>query len=886
MNFLKLFILVLLLPALAFGQRAATISGVIQDQYKRPVADANVIVLGIRTGTISDKKGRFSLTVPSNHDITLKFSHVKYFGKSLTFNLSEGENKQIRLTMKSRTLNQFTLEYIDPGTGNLDEYDIILPSEMTSVNGGVEGTLKFGNYGVSQTSELSAGYNVRGGNFNENLIYVNDIQVYRPFLARSGQQEGLSFVNPYLINNILFSSGGFDARYGDKLSSVLDIRYTEPTIKDTTLNGSFTASLLGVSSHIEKYVSPRFNYISGLRYRTNSYLLGALDTQGEYKPTSIDYQGMFNYHLNETTKLSFFGTYSKNDYRVIPENRETNFGSINQALRFTVFYEGQEVTAFETYMGAVSLQHEFSDSLKMKFITSVYRTQESEHFDLLGEYRLDELERDLGNDQYGEVAFNRGVGAFLDHARNDLDATVANAYTKWTYNVNQHKLEWGAKFQHEIINDQISEWNYVDSSRFNIPHPQDSVGYVDPSAQPYQYLTLSNVIKSKNNISSNRITGYIQDRKSFQFPTKIYFEDSIITKDTAYLYRDTIETAKSINATLGVRAHYWGFNGQTVVSPRFSINYRPARFYLHNNEAYRRNLLFRFATGYYYQPAFYRELRNLQGEINPEIRAQKSLHFVLGMDYTYFMWGRPFKFGTEVYYKHLSDLIPYEIDNVRIRYYGENNAVGYATGVDMKLNGEFIKGVESYASLSWLKTEEDILDDYYYDYFNSDGEQIYFGYTSNDVVVDSVRHEPGNIPRPTDQRVSFATFFQDRMPKEWDTDKFKFSTMKVNLTMVFGSRLPYGPPGEDRYKDILRSSLYKRVDIGFSKELFTDQTKLKDGSIWKKMDKVWISFEVFNLLDISNTINYSWIKDVTGRQYSIPSFLTSRRLNLKFVAQF
>ena len=369
-------------------------------------------------------------------------------------------------------------------------------------------------------------------------------------------------------------------------------------------------------------------------------------------------------------------------------------------------------------------------------------------------------------------------------------------------------------------------------------------------------------------------------------PKIIYFEDSVKSKDTTYFIQDTIETNSYFSMTGGVRANYWDYNNQLVISPRISFNFRPAWFYVRENEIYRRNVSFRFATGFYYQPPFYRETRNLQGVINPEIRAQKSVHFVLGSDYTFFMWKRPFKLGAEAYYKHLTDIIPYEIDNVRIRYYGENNAKGYATGIDLKINGEFVKGIESYASLSYMKTQEDILDDYFYDYYNSDGEEIVAGFTANDVATDSVRTEPGYIPRPSDQRVSFALFFQDRMPEEWNTKKVKWSTLKVNLTVVFGTALPYGPPGQDRYKDTLRSSLYKRVDIGFSKEFLTNKTKYKEGSIWKKIDRMWLSFEVFNLLDISNTINYNWVKDVSGRQYAIPSFLTSRRLNLKLVVQF
>ena len=882
---LSISILLLICSIQIGAQSTGIIKGTLYNQFEEPVVDANIVLTGTSKGTVTDKNGKFTIKVPANEKITIKYSSAQYWNKKSSYTLFADETKEVRVTMNSRTFSEHIVTFKDPGTGAIGYFKPIPPSEITGIGENIEQTLKFGNFGVSQNNELSAGYNVRGGNFNENLIYVNDIQVYRPFLARSGQQEGLSFINPYMVSDILFSAGGFDAKYGDKLSSVLDITYSEATTPNE-FKGTFTSSLLGAAAHVEQNASSRFNYITGIRYRTNSYLLGALDTKGEYKPIFVDYQGMFNFLLTEKTKLSIFGTYSKNKFRVVPESRETNFGSINEALRFTVFYEGQEITQFETYMAAASLTHKQNDLLTLKFISSIYQTHETESFDLLGEYKLDELERDLGNDDLGEVAFNRGVGAFLNHARNELNATVANAYHKGTFKSGKHKFQWGAKYQHEIINDKISEWNQVDSSRFNIPHPQDSVGYIDPTAQPYQYLRLSSVVKSKNDLQSNRLSGYIQDMYRIAIPKTIYFEDSVRTKDSAYIIKDTIETSSYFSMTGGVRANYWDYNNQLVISPRISFNFRPAWFYVREDEIYRRNVSFRFATGFYYQPPFYRETRNLQGVINPEIRAQKSIHFVLGSDYTFFMWKRPFKFGAETYYKHLTDIIPYEIDNVRIRYYGENNAKGYATGIDLKINGEFVKGIESYASLSYMKTQEDILDDYFYEYYNSDGEEIITGYTANDIATDSIRIEPGYIPRPSDQRVSFALFFQDRMPEEWNTEKVKWSTFKVNLTVVFGTALPYGPPGKDRYKDTLRSSLYKRVDIGFSKELLTDKTKYKEGSLWKKIDKMWLSFEVFNLLDISNTINYNWVKDVSGRQYAIPSFLTSRRLNLKLVAQF
>lgn len=869
--------------------QTATLTGTIKNDRGYFVNSANIKVANTNKGTTSDEKGYFSLEVPADQQIKVVISSAEYETHIEFLTLTEGSTEDLFVLLSTRMLNPFDATAKDPGTSGMGYYKPIKAENIPSPIPNIESQLRFISVGVTQNNELSAGYNVRGGNFDENLIYLNGIEIYRPFLARSGQQEGMSFINPYMVDNILFSAGGFDARYGDKLSSVLDVSYKDPK----EFGATAVASFLGANVFVQDRPSVRLNYLIGARYQTNAYLFGALDTKGDYKPAFLDLQGMVNYHLNENTRLTLFGTYADNKYRIVPENRETNWGSINEALRFTVYYEGQEITRFRTAMGAASIENRPNDHLKLYFTTSMFRTVESEHFDILGEYRLDELERDLGSDDFGDVAFTRGVGGFLEHARNDLDAFVANGYHRgvldWGADF-KNKLQWGVKYQHEITNDKISEWYMVDSARFNAPHPADSVGYVDPNAQPYQELNLSYSLKSQNSVSSNRITGFVQNRKGWEIKTMKHFADSLLGEDSTLVWVDsTFETSKYVNATIGVRAHYWDFNGQTVFSPRASINFRPALFFNHNNEMYRRNVTFRFATGFYYQPPFYREIRNLQGEINPEIRAQQSIHFVFGTDYTFFMWNRSFKFTGEAYYKHLSNIIPYEIDNVRIRYQGKNNAVGYATGLDFKINGQFVKGIESYASLSFLRTQEDILDDFYYNYYNSDGKKIVPGYTYNNVAVDSEKIEPGYIPRPTDQFVNFSLFFQDQMPKEWNTDKIKWSTFKVNLNLMFGSRLPYGPPGDERYNDTIRGSFFRRVDIGFSKDIIgplTDRTKFSEKSIFNHIENMWISLEVFNLLDIENTTNYNWITDVSGRRYSIPNTLTTRRINLKLVMQF
>ena len=874
------FILMLIFSSLIFGQENVIIKGSIKTSKGKPVNKANVVVIDTKIGTTSNKKGEFQFEIENTGYFNLEVSHVKY--QKISKKLNTETDTVILIRMKNKVLQTHDVEYKDPGSSTTEILPTINAANVALPSGNIEGLLSSVGFGVRQNNELSSGFNVRGGNFDENLIYVNGIEVYRPFLARSGQQEGLSFINPSMVENIVFSAGGFDAKYGDKLSSVLDISYREPIDFEANLS----TSLLGTQLQFGDRPNSLINYNFGFRYRTNAYLLGALDTKGEYQPRFADVQGLINFNLNEKLKLTAFGTAANNLFSVQPENRQTNFGNINEALRFTVYYEGQENTQYKTYMGALSLQHQTTEKLSLNYFISTFNTDETEYFDLLGEYRLDELERDLSSDQYGDVAYNRGVGAFLNHSRNQLKANVINFYHKGDFINKKQKTSWGLKLQGEKVTNDIKEWNYLDSARFNTPKPIDSVGYQDPSSIPYQQLVLSNLIKANNKMESSRVTGFVQHRFKFNRSKDINFQ---YTTDSNFNLDTTFTSQDYFTATIGARANYWTFNNQTVFSPRINIKWRPAFYKFENNQIERKNITFRLATGYYYQPPFYRAARYLDGSINPAIRAQKSIHIVAGGDLVFNMWDRKFKFGSEIYYKFLQDIIPYEIENVRVNYYGQNLASGYARGIDLKINGEFVEGIQSYASLSWMQTKEDLSNDFYYEYFNQNGEKIIPGYTIDQNRADSILYEPGFIPRPTDQRLSFSMFFQDQMPDDWDTEKIKWSNMKVNINILVASRLPYGPPGNKRYSDTLRSSFYKRVDIGFSKDLInneTDKFKFKEKSIFNEIEALWIAFEVFNLLDISNTTNYTWIRDVSGRQYSIPSFLTSRRLNLKLVARF
>lgn len=826
--------------SLAQVQKFATVYGTITDTKGVPLFGVNISEFGESKGATSDEKGNYSLQVPAEKEITIAISNHGYNTEKIILTLAENEKREIskKLSSLSQVLPQVEISDQKARATNLVRIDPKSISQLPTVSGSFEDILKT-LPGVISNNELSSQYSVRGGNYDENLVYVNDIEIYRPFLVRSGQQEGLSFINSDMVSSILFSAGGFEAIYGDKMSSVLDIRYRKPV----KFAGSANASLLGGGVHLEGITkNKKFTWLTGIRYKSNQYLLKTLETKGEYKPSFTDAQAYLTYRLTKKTELAFLGNYSKNKYRVVPVNRETDFGTINQALRLTVYFDGQEVDNFETMLGALSLTHYANDNLRLKFITSLFRTQESEKFDILGQYFLDELERDLGSEEFGDVSFNRGVGSYLDHARNELNGFVYNAEHKGDYRYGNSELQWGIKFQHEDITDKLNEWKYVDSAGYSLPHPRDSIGQQGPDNQQ---IILQNVLKTKINLVSNRYSAYVQNNW-------------------------VLGTEKRMTLTAGLRASYWDVNKDFTGGPRFTFSYKPK---------WKRNFVLRASSGFYFQPPFYRELRDLDGKLNTNLKAQRSIHFVAGSDYQFLAWGREFKFVSEFYYKLLNDLVPYKIENLRIRYFADNNSKGYATGADFRINGEFVQGTESWVSLSILKTQEDIINDFYYDYYNSDGEKIIKGYTLNSTVFDSIRHEPGYLARPTDQRVTFSMFFQDYLPK--------FPSYKMHMSLVFGTGLPFGPPGLDRYKDRLRVPNYRRVDIGFSKTFIDeDQPKKHRLKFANRLQSLWVSLEVFNLLQVSNTVSYLWVADVTNRFYAVPNYLSARTINVRLNVKF
>lgn len=838
----------LLLCAFAARAQNATVSGVVRDEAGQPIPGVGVSVAGTRIITTTDENGRYELSVPPSEPaeapVVFRFDFLKdRVERSLV--LVPGERKELSPTFQAKTIApvQVTNDRLrDVGISKLDpRVTRFIPSPIGDVN-----DLLRGQGGVVMRNELSSGYNVRGGNFDENLVYVNDIEVYRPFLARSGQQEGLSFPNPDMIERIHFSAGGFEARYGDKLSSVLDITYKRPR----EFAGSASASFLGGSVHLESPMAhKRLRQVTGFRYRTLNAVLKGLDTQGDYTPVYTDLQTYWTYDLSDKVELGFLGVYSRNKYDVVPTDRETELGNFNQALRFTVYFEGQEKTAYETFFGALNANVKPNKDVLLKFTGSAFRTYETERFDILGQYRLSELDRDLGSDDFGQPIKILGVGTYLDHARNQLEATVLTLSHKGTWRslstaTREHEWRWGIEARSELINDRLSEWYMVDSADYSIPYTSDP-----------EKLELQRSVKSRADLNSVRTSAYVQH---------------------AWDWHQGHDRSWSLVA--GVRAQNWTYNQQTVVSPRARLAFHPGwKKVTANGDTLDRDYSFWFASGFYYQPPFYRELRGFDGTLNPDLRAQRSIHFILGADRQFKWWDRPFKVSGEAYYKLLDDLVPYELDNVRVRYYAKNDARGYAAGLDVKLNGEFIKGIESWAALSVLQTEEDITDDSYMVRYNAAGERIYPGYTFDTKAVDSVRVEPGSIPRPTDQRVNFALFFQDEMPNA--------PTFKVHVSLYFGTSLPYGPPNAERYGDTLRTSLYRRVDVGFSKQLLGARGQRKTGFLGHIKD-AWVSLEVFNLINLNNTVDFSWVQDVSGRYYGIPEFLTPRRINLKLIAWF
>jgi hypothetical protein len=802
--------------------RDTRINGVVTDLSGQPLEAVEVTVGNFYT--LTNAQGQYDLEINPGENLTAYFTLFGYKPDTTRFSIEKGAKLSL-----SKKLELFLnvlegAEIVDKKSRFENQISVRAKDLETFVGPGssVEGIIKT-LPGVSSYNELSSQYSVRGGNFDENLVYVNGIEIFRPFLVRNGQQEGLSFINSAMVKDIDFSAGGFEARYGDKMSSVLDITYKRPNQFSLTAEGSLMGGNLVYG---DAFANNRLNVLVGARYRTNQLILGTLDTDADFRPQFTDVQAYLTYALTDEWDLTFLGNFARNVYEVIPSSRTTDFGTFQEALRLNVFFDGREDYDFTTRFGALGASYQPNKNLRLNFNTSAYQSTEQEYFDVVGAYRLGELNRNLGSDEFGEISFTRGIGGFQNFARNNLDAVVANLNHTGIYDKDAITWRWGAKIQYEDIIDRYKEWERIDSAGFNVPNQSgyfeqffrsgDSIFVVSEIRQE-DSIKLFESFESDASVQSMRLTGYVERSQVF---------------DTRW---------GDIFVNAGMRTHFWSYNQQNVISPRASFSWNP--------DWKKADMVFRLASGFYYQPPFYREMRNLEGGLNQNIRAQRSIHFVLANDYQLRIWNRPFKMVTELYYKQLNDLIPYDLDNVRIRYRAVNNASGYAAGFDYRINGEFVKGVDSWASLSLMTIQEDI---------EGDG--------------------AGFLPRPTDQRANFKIFFQDYFPND--------PTFRVSLTLVYGTGLPFGPPQATAAERIYRLPDYRRVDIGFSKVLKAEG-KNYDWSFLNHFKSMWVGIEVFNLLDINNTISYLWVRDIsTARQYAVPNFLTGRIFNVKLVTKF
>jgi hypothetical protein len=816
-----LFTIVLLFIGNFVFAQFARVKGIILDENNNPVENVNISYQ--TKSTITNSNGFYTLTVPANKKITLIFSHISLKKTTATLQLKTNEDFEFNVTMNDNAEQMGEVIVTAKNRKRIQGITTIEPEMIRKIpgaNAGVENILKT-LPGVYSNNELSTQYAVRGGNYDENLVYVNEVEVYRPFLVRSGQQEGLSFTNTDLVQNVDFSAGGFQSKYGDKLSSVLDITYRRPT----KFGISTEASLLGGSLAIDAVSkNQKWSAITGIRYRDNSLLVNSQQTETNFKPTFADLQTNIIYNASTKLQWSFLGNISQNKYNYQPISRQTNFGTINEPIALQVYYEGQEKDRYDTYFGAFKTTYKPSDNFTLKFITSAYHTLEQEYFDIFAGYYLGEVDTNIGSETFGGVTYSRAIGTQLNHARNDLDALIVNAEVKGFHDIKKTQVEWGFKYTREDIRDRVVEWEVIDSAGFSINPPRLNLPINDQPYNPYigPLVPFQNV-RALNFATVDRLSGYAQlNRKTNLGNHDVWFN-------------------------IGARMHQWKVNGANQVgnsqlefSPRAQFAIKPD---------WEKDMVFRFSTGLYVQPPSYRELRDSNGSVIPNVKAQKSIHFVLSSDYSFKMWNRPFKLVSEAYYKILKDVNPYTLDNVRIRYAADNNAIAYAQGLDLRLNGEFVPGTESWFSFGYLKTEENI-------------------------------DNRGYISRPTDQTLKFGILFQDYMPN--------LPSVKLYMNLVYNTGLPGGSPSyADPYLYQNKMRDYRRADVGFFK-VFTDNNKnLPKGHWLKKFKDLSAGMEIFNLFNNLNAITNTWVRDVyTKNQYGIPNYMTTRVFNFKITAKF
>ena len=811
--YLQLFLLIFANGVFA---QMAKIQGVILDEYNRPVENVNIKFSTF--STTSNENGYYSLNVPANKKIVLVFSHTTLKKATQTIELKPNENFEFNIVLKTNEEQLDDVVINSKTRRRLEGLVAIEPATIRKIPGanpGVENILK-SFAGVNSNNELSTQYSVRGGNYDENLVYVNEIEIYRPFLIRSGQQEGLSFTNSDLVQNVDFSAGGFQAKYGDKLSSVLDITYRIPKKFGAAAEASFLGGSLAVEA-VSK--NQKWTSITGVRYRDNSLFVKSQDIQTNFRPTFADVQTYSTFTPSTKWQFSFLGNISQNKYNYRPLSRQTNFGTLSEPIALVVDYEGQEKDKYDTFFGAFKSIFRVNDNFTLKFIGSAYHTIEQEYFDILADYGFGQLNSNIGSGNLGEVDFVTKIGTELNHARNNLDALIVNAEVKGANDFKSNKFEYGLKFTKEDIRDRIVEWQVIDSAGFSINPP---IKFLPSNDQPYNgyvgpLVPFKNV-RATNYVKINRFSGYFQ-----------------------WSRKDKIGEAQ-VWYNFGIRAHNWqvlgdNLNGknQTTFSPRAQFSVKPN---------WNKDMVFRISAGLYHQPPFYRELRDSLGIVRPNVKAQQSVHLVLSNDYSFKMWKRPFKLVSEIYYKSMSDVNPYTLENVRIRYAANNNAKAFAQGLDVRLNGEFVPGTESWLSFGYMKTEENI-------------------------------NNKGYIARPTDQRLKFGMLFQDFMPN--------IPSVKLYLNLVYNTGLPGGSPSyADPYVYQNRLRDYRRADVGFSYVL-TENNAARPKEHWlRKFQDISCGFEIYNIFDNQNAITNTWVRDVyTRQQYAVPNYLTSRIFNLK-----
>ncbi|WP_440067320.1 carboxypeptidase-like regulatory domain-containing protein [Tenacibaculum discolor] len=814
---MKKFILLLLFPSLVFAQKTATVKGIITNKFNTPIE--GVAISYLSKGTTTNANGMYQFTIPIRKTVTVTFTHVSYktLVKKFTSRGKRNFNFSPILQIKSEELEEVIVKNQQKEAQGITKIKTKKVKNILGANAGVENILMT-LPGVSNNNELSTQYNVRGGNFDENLVYVNGIEVYRPFLIRSGQQEGLSFTNPHMIQNINFSAGGFQAKYGDKLSSVLDITYRKPTNFGVQLD----LSLLGGSFTIEDtFANNKLSAIVGVRYRDNSLFVNSKQTEINFRPQFTDVQSFLSYQATNKLTLNFLGNFSLNNYNYKPLTRKTRFGTLTNPLELIVFYQGQEKDRFQTLFGAFSADYQVSNNLKLTGTVSSFNTQEEEYFDIAAAYAIGEVNSNIGSEDFGEVEFSQGIGSQINHARNDLDALISNIQLKATLKDGNNEWKAGIKYQKENIKDRIREWEVIDSLGFSVRPPHHTT-----NNQPYEPFTgpiepYRNV-RAENETNINRITSFLQ------FSRKAMWNDHQVWMN------------------IGVRSHYWSIKtastnnySQTIFSPRAQFAIKPD---------WESDILFRISGGWYSQPPFYKELRDYDGQVHPEVKAQKSIHLVAGNEYSFNLWERPFKLVTELYYKDLSNVNAYSVDNVRIRYRADNVTDAYAYGLDVRLNGEFVPGNDSWVSFGYLKTEENI-------------------------------NNRGYIARPTDQRLKFGVLFQDYVPNLPD--------LKAYLNLVYNTGLPGGAPAySDVYQFQNRLNDYKRADVGIS-YVFADANKQHKTGFLRSFKELTAGLELFNIFDIRNSNTNTWVRDAYSKnQYGIPNYMTGRVLNFKLGMQF